>query len=62
MKTSSKRLWQFLIILHFLKTSNLRGLQKWFNIKIEKKIEGDKIFLKCKIFCFHVYNYNYDEA
>ena len=65
MKTSFKRSWQLLIILHPVKTNPLKGtLQNWFDVEIMEKIsDRDKLFKKfSKKSHLHVDKDNYKEA
>ena len=64
MKTSFKRSWQLLIILHTVKTNTLRGYtsQNWFDAEITEKIsDTDTLFKELKKSCLHVDNDNYKE-
>ena len=60
-KTSFKRSWQLLIILHAVKTKDT--LQDWFNAEIVEKIsERDKLFKKFRKSCLYVDKDDYKEA
>ena len=63
MKTSFKRSWQLLIILHSIKTNTLRVHRKiGLVLKLWKKInERDKVFNKFKKSRLHADEDNYEE-
>ena len=64
MKTSFKRSWQLLTILHSVKNKHIKGTaQDQFGAKIMEKInERDKVFKKFKKSRLHVDKDNYKEA